>query len=275
MRNILLFITFVVCFNAFSQEKVIYTYRQKDSTLIISGKGEIQNDDVNKYKDKCLKVEINEGIERIQFFSFCDFKLMKEIQLPNSLRVLGKNTFVGCASLESVVIPPKVRWILGSFTNCDNLKYITLPDTVGIDLRAFDRCRSLKRLSFGYLSSYTIYHLEGCDSLEFIEVRDTTSPYKTWDGMLYIDDEVIIYPYAKKDRSCRFPDFIRKIKMLENPYVEEIYVSDDINKIELYPCENLKMIRSENKIFYDRSDEELKMDSFVIQVNDRKRKTFK
>ena len=63
--------------------------------------------------------------------------------------------------------------------------------------------------------------------------------------------------------------------MLENPYVEEIYVSDEINNIELYPCENLKMIRSENKIFYDKSDGELKMDSLVIQVNDRKRKTFK
>lgn len=145
MRNILLFITFVVCFNAFSQGKVIYTYRQKDSTLIISGKGVIQYHDVNKYSNKCVKVEIKEGIEGIQFFSFCDFKLMKEIKFPNSLRFVGKNTFVGCASLESVVIPPKVRWILGSFTNCDNLKNITFPDTIGVELGTFNNCRNLKK----------------------------------------------------------------------------------------------------------------------------------
>lgn len=265
MRNILFLIAFFWCFNALSQEKPIYTYRQKDSTLIISGKGVIQHYDVNKYKDKSVKVEIKEGVEGIQFFSFCDFKLMKEIKFPNSLRFVGKTTFVNCTSLESVAIPPKVKLLVASFTNCDNLKNITFPDTIGVELHTFNNCRNLKRLSFKYLSIFANCHLKKCVSIEAIEVSDSTCRYKTRDGVLYWDDRVIIYPYAKKDKSYRFPDSIRMIDMLKNPYVEEIYVSDDMRKINLHPCENLKLIKSNSKIYYDGRGDNLKMDSLVIQ----------
>lgn len=78
MRNILYIITFLFCINAFSQDKVTYIYNPKDSTLVIGGKGEIKYFDVNKFKDKCVKVEIKEGVEGIPFFSFSNFKFMKE-----------------------------------------------------------------------------------------------------------------------------------------------------------------------------------------------------
>lgn len=266
MRNILFLIAFFWCFNALSQEEPIYTYRQKDSTLIISGKGVIQHYDVNKYSKKCVRVIIKEGIEGIQFGSFYGFRFMKEIQFPNTLRYIGKDAFCHCTSLKSVELPPKVRGIMESFIECDNLKSITFPDTIYIDLRAFQDCKKLKKLSFVYLSGFSSSYLEGCESMESIEVKDSTCPYKTRDGVLYRDDRVIIYPYAKKDKSYRFPDSIRMIEMLKNPYVEEIYVSDDIWKIYLHPCENLKVIRSENKIFYEKNDEGIKMDSLVIQV---------
>lgn len=271
MRNILYLITFFLCFNAFSQEHAIYTYRQKDSTLIITGKGTIQYLDVNKFKDKCVRVEIKEGIKGIQFFSFSHFELMKEIKFPTSLEFIGKNTFCSCTSLESVAIPPKVRLLVGSFTNCDNLKSITFPDTFGVELRSFDGCRSLKRLSFKYLSVFNSSHLEKCVSIEAIDVSDSTCHYKTRDGVLYEDDRVVVYPYAKKDKWYRFPDSIKVIDALMNPYIEEIYVPDDMREFHLYSCENLKKIRSENKIFYDRSDGDLKMDSLVIQVKNKKR----
>lgn len=53
--------------------------------------------------------------------------------------------------------------------------------------------------------------------------------------------------------------------MLNNPYIEEIYVSDEIEKILLGSCENLKLIKSENKVFYDRRNGDLKIDTLVIQ----------
>lgn len=270
MRSILYLIAFVWCINAFPQEQTKYIYRQKDSTLIIRGGGVIQYHDVNKYSNKCVKVEIKEGIEGIQFFSFYDFKLMKEIKFPNSLRFVGKNSFVNCTSLESVAIPPKVKLLVGSFTNCDNLKNITFPDTIGVELGTFNNCRNLKRLSFKYLSVFANCHLENCVSIETIEVSDSMCRYKTSEGMLYTNNRTIIYPYAKKDKWYRLPGFIREIEMLNNPYIEELYVPDDIEKIYLHSCENLKKIRSEKRIFYDKSNGDLKIDSLVIQVNNKK-----
>lgn len=269
MRKILFIITFFLCINAFSQEKVEYTYSQKDSTLIIRGRGVINNYDVNKYSDKCVKVVISEGIEGVQFFSFYNFKYMKEILFPNSLRFVGKNSFVCCVSLDSVVIPPKVRYLVGSFTNCDNLKHVTFPDSIGVDLRTFDNCKNLKRLSFVHLLSYANCYLKGCENLEIIEVKDSTSRYKTLDGLLYADDRVIIYPYAKKDKSYRFPNFVRRIERLSNPHVEEIYVSDDIKDIHIQSCDNLKKIISENKIFYENGVDGLKIDSLVVHIDNK------
>lgn len=259
-------ITFLFCINAFSQDKVTYTYNPKDSTLVIGGKGEIKYFDVNKFKDKCVKVEIKEGIEGIQFFSFSNFKFMKEIKFPNTLRTIGKHTFCYCASLDSVVIPPEVRLLIGSFNNCDNLKSIAFPDTIGIEMRCFNNCRSLKKLSFKYLSNFANYcNLENCVALESVEVSDSTSRYKTYDGILFTTGRVIIYPYAKKNKSCKFYDTIKEIAMLNNPYIEEIYVSDGIEKILLGSCKNLKLIKSENKVFYDKRNGDLKIDTLVIQ----------
>jgi hypothetical protein len=53
--------------------------------------------------------------------------------------------------------------------------------------------------------------------------------------------------------------------MLNNPYIEEIYVSDEIEKILLGSCKNLKLIKSENKVFYDKRKGDLKIDTLVIQ----------
>lgn len=44
---------------------------------------------------------------------------------------------------------------------------------------------------------------------------------------------------------------------------------DHIWKIYLDPCENLKLIRSENKIFYENINGIVKMDSTVIHLRAR------
>lgn len=69
----------------------------------------------------------------------------------------------------------------------------------------------------------------------------------------------------KKNKSCKFHDTIKEIEMLNNPYIEEIYVSDEIEKILLGSCKNLKLIKSENKVFYDKRNGDLKIDTLVIQ----------
>lgn len=268
MRNILLLITLLLCCNAFSQEKVTYTYRQKDSSLIIAGKGTILSHDVNKFCDKCVRVEIKEGIECIQFHSFIGFKSMREIILPNSLNNIQKESFIYCTSLDNLVIPPKVRGLLGSFKFCDNLKNVILPDSIGLDMGTFDHCKSLNSLSFNNLFA-TSNSLHDCYSLESIEVRDSTCWCKSSDGVLYCGDRLIVYPQAKKDKCYRVLNYVREIIFFSNPFIEELYVPDHIWKIYLDPCENLKLIRSENKIFYENINGIVKMDSTVIHLRAR------
>ena len=269
MRNILFLIAFFWCFNALSQEGPIYTYRQKDSTLIISGKGVIQHYDVNKYSKKCVRVIIKEGIEGIQFGSFLGFRFMKEIQLPNTLQYIGKVAFSNCSSLKSVKIPPKVKELTESFIGCDSLRQISFSDSIYLDLSTLDKCGSLEKLSFNYLIGLSNCYFVGCKQMEYIEVKDSTGGYYSSDGVLYCRKlycpNRVLYPPAKKDKCYVFSDTIKEITILQNPYIEEIHVSDDIRKINLLPCENLKLIKSNSKIYYDGRGDNLKMDSLVIQ----------
>ncbi len=58
---------------------------------------------------------------------------LKAIELPDTVREIGKEAFVGCVRLNSITIPESVR---------------------NIGLRAFDKCENLKRV---YLSKNTKY----------------------------------------------------------------------------------------------------------------------
>ncbi len=87
--------------------------------------------------------------------------------------------FYNCTSLESIIIPAKVKKI-GShaFEGCTSLTLITIPDSLtSIENDAFYGCTSLasivipdKVTSIGYMA------FKGCTSLEKVEVRATTVP---------------------------------------------------------------------------------------------------
>lgn len=269
MKNFLFVIFLLVSVNIYPQKEVKYIYTGRDSTLTISGKGWIQSSDVNKYSKKCVRVIIKEGIEGIQFGSFLGFRFMKEIQLPNTLQYIGKVAFSNCSSLKSVKIPPKVKELTESFIGCDSLRQISFSDSIYLDLSTLDKCGSLEKLSFNYLIGLSNCYFVGCKQMEYIEVKDSTGGYYSSDGVLYCRKlycpNRVLYPPAKKDKCYVFSDTIKEITILQNPYIEEIHVSDDIRKINLLPCENLKLIKSNSKIYYDRRGDNLKMDSLVIQ----------
>lgn len=250
-----------------AQENIKYQYNAIDSTLIISGHGIIQCQDVDKYKDKCVKVEIKDGIEGISHYTFNQFNLLREIHFPNTLKYIGKCTFNDCRSLKSLVFPPLFSGLLfDSFEGCDSLKNITFPDTIGLYMGTFDRCHSIEKLSFNYLKSSGNCFFEQCVSLESIEIKDSTCPYRSADGVLYKEGYSAIYPLAKKNKYYVFPNNITEIIILSNPYIEEIHVSDKISKIILLPCENLKLIKSGNINIFDRREENMLIDSRVISL---------
>ncbi len=63
------------------------------------------------------------------FFDGCSS--LTKITIPDSVRSIGKNTFLGCVSLKSIVIPNKVTFIgETAFAGCTELKTVTLPDSL-------------------------------------------------------------------------------------------------------------------------------------------------
>ena len=99
---------------------------------------------------------------------------MKSITIGNNVESLGYQTFSGCSSLESIVIPDRVSSIddysfyecsslksitignnvktIGTyaFSGCNSIESIVIPDSVtSIKKGAFADCTSLNKVSFG------------------------------------------------------------------------------------------------------------------------------
>ena len=82
-------------------------------------------------------------------------KLSSIIDFPSDVTDLGKETFYGCSSLTSFVIPTKVDSIKeGVFRNCTSLSSINIPDAV-VDILtdAFNGCTILDTVNITQTSS--------------------------------------------------------------------------------------------------------------------------
>ena len=113
------------------------------------------------------------------------------IEIPNSVRIIGENAFSGCEALTSITIPNSVTSIgEGAFRGCSALTSIEIPDSVTeIGERAFYGCRCI------------------------INVDEKNENYKSKDGnLLSKDGSEILYAYINKDGICGVPEDVKTIK---------------------------------------------------------------
>lgn len=97
---------------------------------------------------KALKhVDFPEGLKEIQREDFCDTGI-KQVNLPESLEVIGDSAFLKCRELEYVKIPSNVRVIKKwAFHGCNRLKVLEIagePEIIGewiINRSTKIRCR--------------------------------------------------------------------------------------------------------------------------------------
>lgn len=79
-------------------------------------------------------------------FKYCEN--LKEINIPNSIKVLPDN-FLANSLVEKIQIPESVEVIpSGCFSGCNNLREVHIPNSVHTVLDAFKRCNSLKELIY-------------------------------------------------------------------------------------------------------------------------------
>ncbi|MDR3156357.1 MAG: leucine-rich repeat domain-containing protein [Lactobacillales bacterium] len=102
--------------------------------------------------EKVTTINVEEGVELIDEEAFCDYKNVKTIVFPKSLKEIRKYAFRDCHKLEKVVFPPncELRQIgARAFYMSSRLRSIKLPKNVQfIGEYAFGYCNNLHKVSF-------------------------------------------------------------------------------------------------------------------------------
>jgi len=226
--------------------------------LIISDDGKTV---LGVYDESILSVEIPFGIEIIAENAFCGAGLLREVFLPQSVRVIeasafqeckylsqinlseglkeiGDWAFFCCPFLKSVVIPSSVEKIGDfAFSDCSSLEEVVLYEGLcSIGDGAFDNCSSLKKIEFpGSLQDVDLSNFDNCKSLKEIVFNEGI---KALEGVFLHHFRFVKrleFPNSLENVSglsfCGFTN-LKEIRLLpENPYFK--FVDGALYSIDL------------------------------------------
>lgn len=168
--------------NAF--EKTAW-YQSQPQGIVYAGKA------AYKLKGTCpSKAVLKKGTRSITAELFYNKSNLKEVVLPNTVRVIGKCAFGGCKNLKSVKLSKKLTLICGSvFENCTSLTEVVMYNKLtDIYASAFCGCTNLKKavipasvkfIGFGVFwncPNLTIYGKSGSYAITY--AKDNNIPYK-------------------------------------------------------------------------------------------------
>ena len=138
------------------------------------------------------------------------------VTVPNSVRTIGHDAFLGNTNLVEVVIPSSVSTVdFSSFEGCSNLLKVTMGSNVKtIGASAFSGCTSLKSVTIpAKTSQIGSGAFAKCSSLSNIPVDYENEDYMCEDGVLYNKDqtELVQYLAGKPSTSFTMPSSVEKI----------------------------------------------------------------
>lgn len=86
-------------------------------------------------------------------YTFCNFKSIENVYLPDSVKTIGDYTFKGCNSLKSINITNNIENIgKYAFKDCIAIKEIEVPNNVKtIGIGAFEGCTSLESITLPFI----------------------------------------------------------------------------------------------------------------------------
>ena len=130
--------------------------------------------------------EFYEGVQMVEIgqSAFENNKTLKKITLPNSIKKIGYNAFLGCEKLESIVLSENLESIgSSSFEDCISLKEIDIPaSTKDVYYDVFLNCVSLKSVTLHEgLESIGSNAFDTCTQLKSIQIPNSVE---------YIDENV-------------------------------------------------------------------------------------
>ena len=164
-------------------ENLTWTLNTKDSTLTISGTGEMTNyssstSPWSDYKSYIKYVTLPDGLTSIGESAFFDCEGLTSVTIPNSVTSIGEWAFRSCSGLTSVTIPNSVTSIGGSaFCYCSGLTSVTLGNNItSIGDWAFDGCSKLTSVTIpNSVTSIGFRAFCDCSSLTSITIPNSVT----------------------------------------------------------------------------------------------------
>lgn len=212
------------------------------NTVKMIGKGAFSN-------TKVWKVNIPEGVEKIDWSAFGGCSYLTSVNIPDSLHTIDHSAFSGC-DLWSIEFGKGVKTIGSEAFACnEKLSSIIIPDNVeSIDTKAFTGCTGIKSVSIGSgLKELAPTCFLGCEKLTEITVSEDNPYFTCIDNVVYNKQltELALCPNTKSvnitEGITRIPDSF----FYHNDYVENVYLPDTLEEIgddAFVKCNNLKEI---------------------------------
>jgi len=201
------------------------------------------------YREEITSAVIGDGVTGIRPGAFASCVNMREIILPESVKIIGNGAFNFCNALEKITIPSGVTEIeQDAFLSCQNLKRVTilgpiteisiqvfrgcpklesvsLPESVTrIGNFAFEDCTGLQEIHLpGKVSTIGDWAFRGCSSLKKIQLPEglTEIGQRAFEGCSELKDPVLpstlkkigLYAFANcvKIAKIRIPDGLSEI----------------------------------------------------------------
>lgn len=115
---------------------------------------------------------------------------LREVKLPDDVRVIGEYAFVYCSALTTVNLSQITRIDNNAFRECTSLAELTTDNVTAIDDNAFWGCTSLQTLKIPQCTRFGAYIVTGCSSLTRIEATAADDFVKIDDAGSTINEAV-------------------------------------------------------------------------------------
>ena len=162
-------------------DNLTWTLNTKDSTLTISGTGEMTTSYPAlwyDYRSYIKYVTLPDGLTSIGGEAFRECSGLTSITIPNSVTSIGESAFYKCSGLTSVTLGNSVTSIeYYAFYECRSLTSVTIPNSVtSIGIQAFTDCSSLTSVTIGNsVTSIGDDAFYGCSSLTSVTIPNSVT----------------------------------------------------------------------------------------------------
>lgn len=195
-------------------------------------------DEILKKNPNITRIEIPEGIEKINDFVFknCNFEQIKlpstlreigikafqncdfsSIEIPDSVEKISYGAFSDCEFLQKIRLPQKLKALEKSvFMNCSDLMSVELPENLEkIEENAFKNCSSLCSIKIS--NPNIIFSPNGvfsnCTALKSFELPEN-SEYECKDSCVFRKiDKRLIFALSSDSETFVIPPFIEEIEV--------------------------------------------------------------